>query len=150
MFGFGGAASGGGACGGPGGAPGGGPGGAPGAFGTPPAPTPVIIIVPLNFDAAAFGFSGEAHATHCVAVSVLGFPQFGQKTVTGASGPSLLSSALSNRSADRRVGVSCHKAGGPAKPADPSMSPIRARSSARETKAQGPAKGRGFHARGLA
>jgi hypothetical protein len=61
-FGFGGAS--GAACGAipgggpPGGAPGGGPPGAPGAGGFP-APTPVIIIVPLNFDAAAFGLSGD-------------------------------------------------------------------------------------------
>ena len=51
----------GGACGGgiPGGAPGGPPGGAPGPTGGLPPVTPVIIIVPLNFDAAAFGLSGD-------------------------------------------------------------------------------------------
>ena len=77
--------------GGPGGAPGA-PGGAPGAPGAPgfPAVTPLIIIVPLNFDAAALGLSAVPHATHWVAVSVLGLPQLGQKTVTlGASGPSV-------------------------------------------------------------
>jgi hypothetical protein len=41
-----------------------------------------IIIVPLNFEAAAFGLSAVPQATHWVAVSVFGFPQFGQKTVT--------------------------------------------------------------------
>jgi len=59
-----------------------GPGGAPGGF---PPPTLDIIIVPLNFDAAVFGLSGVAQATHCVAVSVFGLPQFGQKTVTDSS-----------------------------------------------------------------
>ena len=56
-LGFGGSA----ACGGgiPGGAPGGGPPGAPGGAPGFPAPTPVIIMVPLNFDAAAFGLSGD-------------------------------------------------------------------------------------------
>jgi hypothetical protein len=56
-FGSMGGAPGGGAPGGgaPGGAPGGGPPGMPGFA----APTPLIIIVPLNFDAAAFGFSGD-------------------------------------------------------------------------------------------
>jgi hypothetical protein len=79
MF-FGGSAAGGAAGGGAaGGGPGGAPGGAPGLGGTA---GPDIIIVPLNFDAAAFGFSAVPQATHWVAVSVLGFPQFGQKTVT--------------------------------------------------------------------
>ncbi len=55
------------------------PAGAPG-FGITAGPD--IIIVPLNFDAPDFGLSAVAHATHCVAVSVFGFPQFGQKTVT--------------------------------------------------------------------
>ena len=66
MFAFGaaiaGGAASGGACGAgmPGGAPGGGPpGGAPGPAGGLPPVTPVIIIVPLNFDAAAFGLSGD-------------------------------------------------------------------------------------------
>ncbi|GAB4200566.1 MAG: hypothetical protein OHK0013_11770 [Sandaracinaceae bacterium] len=58
------------------------PGGAPGAPGLGGKAGPDIIIVPLNFDAAAFGFSAVPQATHWVAVSVLGFPQFGQKTVT--------------------------------------------------------------------
>jgi hypothetical protein len=61
----------------------GGPGGAPGFGGAPPAAAgPDIIIVPLNFEAAALGLSAVAQATHWVAVSVFGFPQFGQKTVT--------------------------------------------------------------------
>jgi hypothetical protein len=49
------------------------------------APTFDIIIVPLNFDAAVLGLSGVAQATHWVAVSVFGLPQFGQKTVTESS-----------------------------------------------------------------
>jgi hypothetical protein len=79
MF-FGGSAAGGGpAIGGPGGAP----GGAPGFGGAPPAAVgPDIIIVPLNFEAAVLGLSAVPQATHWVAVSVFGFPQFGQKTVT--------------------------------------------------------------------
>jgi len=49
-----------------------------------PAPTPVIIMVPLNFEPAVLGLSGVLHATHWVAVSVFGLPQLGQKIVTGA------------------------------------------------------------------
>ncbi len=49
-----------------------------------PAPTPVIIMVPLNFEPAVLGFSGVLQATHWVAVSVFGLPQLGQKIVTGA------------------------------------------------------------------
>lgn len=59
--------------------------GAPGGFG---ALTLLIIMVPLNLDAAAFGFSAVLQATHCVAVSVFGLPQFGQKTVTCPSSAS--------------------------------------------------------------
>lgn len=80
MF-FGGSAAGGGPAMGAGG-PGGAPGGAPGLGGAPAAVGPDIIIVPLNFEAAALGLSAVAQATHWVAVSVFGFPQFGQKTVT--------------------------------------------------------------------
>lgn len=44
------------------------------------APTPDIIMVPLNFEAAlAGGFANAVpHETHVVASSVFGFPQFGQ------------------------------------------------------------------------
>ena len=39
-------------------------------------------MVPLNFPPRGAGFSSVPHETHLVAVSVLGLPQFGQKTVT--------------------------------------------------------------------
>jgi hypothetical protein len=62
-------------------------GGAPGGTG---GVTPDIIIVPLNFDGAGravAALSSVPHATHVVASSVFGLPQFGQKTVTGIPPP---------------------------------------------------------------
>lgn len=75
-------------------------GGAAGGGNPPPGPcgfggcTPDIIIVPLNFEAATLGLaalSSVPHAAHADASSVFGFPQFGQKTVTGIPPPSRVS-----------------------------------------------------------